>query len=139
MSKRYFIAPVIGDGLTPATAFRAKLPASFTGHAALIPTDAVGLPTSAWCLVLLSAPPAVHAAYAADAQVDPLPALGWEESPKDFLTPAQRTALANRLVARGLTSAQAATLIAGTLRQLVRFVGRRLHATFDEAKFGVPG
>ena len=138
--KRYYLAPVIGDGKTPDTAYRAKLPSGIKGHAALIATDpATGVPLHPWCLVLVAAEPAVHAAIAADPQTDPLPGIGWAERPVDVLNQTALGNLAARLQARGLTASQALAVLSLPLRQLVRSIGRRHVAEFDEANFGVAG
>ena len=137
--KRYYLAPIVGDGNSTDTAYRAKLPAGIKGHAALIPTDATGKPLHPWCLVLVAADPAVHAAIAADPQTDPLPGIGWAERPVDFLAPAAQQALVTRLENRGLTVTQATAILSLTLRQIVRFIGRRHDPAFDEGNFGVRG
>ena len=137
--KRYYLAPIVGDGKSTDTAYRAKLPIGIKGHVALIPTDATGKPLHAWCLVLVSAAPAVHAAIAADPQTDALPGIGWAERPVDKLTTAAQQTMVTRLGNRGLTAQQATAVLSMTLRQIVRLIGQRHVATFDEANFGVTG
>lgn len=78
---RWLVSPVIGDGLTVATAYRAKA-GDYGDHAALIPGDADGAPVEGWCLVafrgdeqaavadpdlVLLPPPDSHAISAAEA------------------------------------------------------------------------
>lgn len=134
---RYYLCAVVGDGLAPETGFRAKLPAG-TPHTALIPTGGDGRPLASWCLCLVLAEPQAHAAIAADPDCDPLPPIGWEESPRNSLNQGQLTALANRLRNRGVSNANADVVSSGNLRQLVRAIGRQLTPDFDETQFG-PG
>ena len=135
--KRYYLAPIVGDGQTRETAYRAKLPPGIAGHVALIPCDATGAPLHPWCLVLVAADAATHTTIAADPQTDPLPGIGWAERPIDKLTAAAQQALVTRFENRGLTAAQATAVLSLTLRQIVRLIGRRHVADFDEGHFGV--
>ncbi len=140
LSRRYYLCAVVGDGKTLQTSYRAKLPAGIAAHVALIPSSpTTGAPLFAWCLAQVKADAATHAAIAADAQTDPIPPLGLEERPVDFLTVPQQAAFATRLQNRGLTAAQAQAALGMALRQLVRALGRRLLAGFDESQFGVKG
>src|SRR3990167_11508678 len=52
---RYFICPIIGDGLTTETAWRAKIPQTIQSHSALIPSKPDGSPKFSWALVKIDA------------------------------------------------------------------------------------
>lgn len=47
---RWIVSPVVGDGRTPATAYRAKA-ADYGDHSALIPSNDDGTPADTWCIV----------------------------------------------------------------------------------------
>jgi len=48
---RYFICPIIGDGKTTETAWRAKILQSTQSHSAIIPSKPDGSPKFLWTLV----------------------------------------------------------------------------------------
>lgn len=52
MGLRFYISPVIGDGLTPETAYRAKVGGT---HAAMIPSKTDGSPQFNWCVATVRA------------------------------------------------------------------------------------
>lgn len=135
--KRYYICPLTGSG-TIADPYRLRLPPRVS-HAAVIPTGPDGLPLRNWGLAQVVADPAIHAALAADQDIDALPSGGFDERADGDLTTIQRAALAIRLRDRGLTIAEAEAALRGTVRQLVRTLGQRLEPDFDEAQFGSGG
>lgn len=72
MSKRYYISDIIGDGLTPETAFRAKIQdEDLLGSQIIIPTNADGTPKFTWALCIVDA--VNHAALTSVVGVDQLP------------------------------------------------------------------
>jgi len=55
MSIRVYICPIVGDGLSPATAFRAKVGSLADGHTAVVPSNADGTPKFNWAIVVARA------------------------------------------------------------------------------------
>lgn len=129
MAVAYYVCPIIGDGLTVATGFRAKILDMGLRNSAIIPCGADGKPLFTWTLCIVNTPD--HSAIIADATIDQLPAVGLDVS----IPAGVKATLRTKLQARGMTLGQINAVIGGTLRQLIRFLGQRLHANFDEATF----
>lgn len=129
--KRYYISPIIGDGSID-NPYRPKVADYGVPWAGLIPTDQDGKPVAVWALVLVSA--ANHAKLLADKDIHGLP-----DFPLDGKVSAIQNATKNvmkaRLAARGIDTA----FIDGTdgYREVVRGIGRKLQADFDENNFDV--
>lgn len=129
--KRYLLCPVIGDGSIESP-YRPKMPRGVS-YTCIIPSNADGSPRFPWCLVHASADDLSDVTK--DADLEPLPNVGIDS--RLSLTASQKNALASRLTARGISAEQAAVLADGTLRQLIRAIGRRLDKDFDETRWGV--
>jgi hypothetical protein len=131
MSRRYYLAPIVGSG-TMADPYRARVDLHSKNWSAVIPSKPDGTPRFAWALCIVAA--ADHSALEADALLDKLPNIDLDRTLAD-LSAAQRTALATRLQALGVdTSGVSAST---TMRQVLRRVGQTLAADFDEGQFGV--
>ena len=131
MAKRFYLCPVVGDG-TYGNPYRPKVadyPVSWSG---VMPTNAAGKPTAAWALVRVAA--ANHVAVMADPQIDALPNLDLDGKVAS-LSAAVKTALRTRLTALGIATDVLDR--ADGYRDLVRAIGRRLQADFDEEKLDV--
>lgn len=51
MAVRRYLAPIIGDGKTPATAFRPNVPQGFSDCSGYIPSGPDGKPLQSWALI----------------------------------------------------------------------------------------
>jgi hypothetical protein len=133
MSRRYYLAPIIGSG-TLADPYRARVDVHVKNWSALIPSKPDGTPLFAWALCAVNA--ADHSALDADSLLDKLPQIDLDRTLAD-LTAGQRAALASRLQALGVdTSGVSAST---TLRQVLRRIGQTLVGDFDEDHFGAAG
>jgi hypothetical protein len=132
MSKRYYLAPVVGDG-TEHNPYRLAVVDYGVNHSAVIPTDpTTGAPLRAFGLAIVAAPD--HAALLADGTIDALPLLDLD-APLSDLSSAVRTAIRNRLAARGIDVTDIPN--SAVFRLLVRRIGRFLDAQFDERSHDV--
>ncbi len=131
MSKRYYICDVIGDG-TDGNEYRPSV-ADIQGvnWVGSIPGDAQGRPLFPWALVLVATNN--HAQLRDVAGIDPLP-----DFPLDGRMNAVNNAAGNAMSAalsrRGVSVSWGGT---DGYRDVVRAIGRRLDAAFDENKFDV--
>ncbi len=130
MARRYYVCPVVtelqADGSTYVYAKVAHYVGQIKGYVAHIPSDpSTGLPLRNWALVCVEADD--HSLLLADAAFEALP---WKDALDDALTLPQ--AAKDKLAARGIDLSGITTM-----RQLVRAIGQRLHASFDERAFGV--
>ncbi len=127
MSLRFYFSPIIGDGLTPATAYRAKLP---TGHAAAIPSKADGTPQFNYAVAVVRATD--WTAHDADATLERLFDIDLPDTLNTFadlkaylqsktvgdIPALRRTALNTRLTNHGLDTTQ--VTLATTWWQVLR-------------------
>jgi hypothetical protein len=123
VARRPFLARLIGDGLSPETAFRADLPAGINGYSASVPTGVDGKPLRTWALVYVDATDL--SAVGTYVGVDNFwPGLALTTT-WGSLTPTQQTrlltAVQNRL---GLNPPTPADTL--TLRQMLRWIVRQL-------------
>lgn len=126
MSQRFYISPVIGDGLSHETSYRSK-PANYgVNHVSLIKS---GLP---WCLSLVDAPDPEHDRLGTDPSLVALPDLNL-----DTALGAQQIVdrIKTALTARGIDASGITT--ATLMREIVRRIGRKLEPIFDESRLGV--
>lgn len=137
--KRYYLCDVIGDGdpdvdPTPTTGpFRPAVADHGVSWAGMIPSDPVtGHPLHSWSLVVVEAKD--HSALRQDARIDPLPdfPMDGKVSAINASTRGQAlAALTRRAIATGVFSN------ADGYREVIRGIGRQLHAEFDENKLDV--
>lgn len=135
MSKRYYIAPVVGEG-TEESPYRAKVPAGVNYvaeidiHPAGHPQE--GRPAKPWALVMVAT--ADHTALLEDPDLDALPDVGLETTIANIPT-AARANMRERFTARGINGRIAQD--ADTMRDVIRSAGRNLNPTFHEDNFNV--
>lgn len=129
--KRYYVSPIIGTGDIDDP-YRPKVADHGVAWSGVIPTDAAGKPTSAWCLVIVSAQN--HSAILSDKDIAALPDFPLDGKVSSIHTATKNTMKAN-LGKRGIVTG----FIDGTdgYREVVRGVGRLLQADFDENAFDV--
>ena len=126
VTNRLYISPVVGDGLSPQTAFRAQC--ADAGHpcSAIIPT-VNGLPVFSWCLCAIES--ASHITLAADPDLFQLP--DPEASAVVDLPAPVRNALLGKLNALGVAGSPA------TVADAINLLGKHLDPAFDRATLGV--
>lgn len=137
--KRYYLCDVIGDGdpdveLTPTTGpFRPAVADYGVTWAGTIPSDPVtGHPVHSWALVVVESKD--HSEIRKDARIDALPdfPMDGKVSAINAATRSQAlAALSRRGIATGVFSN------ADGYRDVIRGIGRQLHAEFDENKLDV--
>jgi len=134
MPARYYLAPIIGDGSTAATAYRAKVPAGVE-FSNVIPSNATGHPLFTWTLVLVNAPSL--ATTDADITLTALPAIARSAALSTALTAPQVAALFSALNTRGIST----TGLSGssTLGQVLARIGTTLDSGFQLTAIGRPG
>lgn len=125
MSKRWYIAPIIGDG-TEGNFYRLKLPAG-VNYSAVIPSNADGTPKFTFGLAIVAA--ADHTALLNDPELDAIPNSNVDKT----MSVAERGAVILRLAARGISTTRVAT--EASPREIVRLVGRHLEGEgWDERR-----
>lgn len=131
--KRYYLCDIIGDG-SQENAYRPALADEAVNWTAVMPASDpnTGAPVSPWALVVVETNN--HARLLSKAGVDPLP-----DFPLDgkvtAIENATRTAVKARLSARGIPTALVDN--ADGYREVIRGIGRRLEAAFDENNFDI--
>ena len=126
--RRYYLAPIIGDGQSTETVYRVQLPR--VNHSAVIPSNAAtGAPLFSWALCVVEAPD--HGAMLADAALTALPNLGLDQA-LDQISTSQRNALFAALDGKGIN--RVGLTQASTMRDVLRRIGRYLEAAFDESR-----
>lgn len=130
MSKRYYLAPIVGDG-SEQNPFRAKVPRG-VNHVAEIKIGPDGKPASAYALVLVAA--INHLPLLTDPEIDALP-----DFPKDAkvnaMHAATKTAMRAAMTKRGIPTADVDN--ADGYRDVIRSIGRGLNGNFHEDNFDV--
>lgn len=130
MSKRYYLAPIVGDG-SEENPYRAKVPRG-VNHVAEIKIGPDGKPASAYALVLVAA--INHVPLLSDADLDALP-----DFPKDAkvnaMHAATKTAMRAAMTRRGIPTDSADN--ADGYRDVIRAIGRALNSNFHEDNFDV--
>lgn len=134
MAKRWYLCPVAGSG-TSASPYRASIEdlRAHWAYSSVIPSTAAGIPRYAWCLLVVSAPLGAHPEIAALPSVFALPALRLDTTLAS-LSGAQRNAIRTAAESRGIDTAGLDVSGSTTLRQIVRFFGRRLDTAFSERR-----
>jgi hypothetical protein len=132
MAKRFYVSPIVGDGLTPETAYRAKLSQYGLAFSAIIPTNSSGVPLFNWCLCIVNG--LDHSALVADSQLDAFPEITLD-STLSVLTNQERNRLLGFLSKRGIPTAG----INGntTFREVLELLGKFLDISFTTTKFDV--
>lgn len=128
--KRYYLSPIVGDG-TRGNPYRAKIQDYGVTVAALIPTDANGVPTRPWCLCHVEAQN--HIPLLADAALEALPDVSLDVKWTAVGTAVQRR-LENAMAARGVTIVSDGQT---GYREIIRQIGQALEPTFSENNFSV--
>ena len=131
MSKQYYISDIIGDGLTPETAFRPAIADHVSTFAAPLPTDVNGKPLKAWTLAIVASKN--HAALKDINGVEQLP-----DFPADGKINAINQEVLNEvnsiLSGRGISNT---TNSSDAYRSLIREIGQQLDVNFDEDNFDI--
>lgn len=143
--KRYAVCKIIGDGLTPETAFRpaiSDVTDPQTGFAAYNITSIIGnypaghpqagQPTHDWCLVLASGDD--FKLVEGNADIDLLPEVDLDVKVSAMHVPT-KVEMGEKLVARGIDTSFVGN--ADGFREVIRQLGELQDATFDEKKFDV--
>jgi hypothetical protein len=123
--KRYYVAPVIGDGQTPETAFRPNIPAGLNAVYALDPSKG-------WAVCVIAA--SDHSGLVANSKLVPLPL---------FPLDAKLSALGSGVKATMTSGLQAkfgislSTQNTDAYRDFIRQLGQLVDKNFDENNFDV--
>ena len=125
MSRRYYLSPIIGNGQTLQTAFRAKIADMGVAQAPIIPTVG-GRPTFAWTLVLVNT--IDHSPLLADAALTPLPDISLDTLLTTLSVPI-RNVLSAKLASLGVDGTITAST---TLREIIRRIGQHLEPAYSE-------
>lgn len=131
--KRYYVSKIIGTGAF-GDAYRTKISDYGVNHSEEVPTDANGVPTSTWSLVIVNT--VNHGPLLADPDLDVLP-----DFPMDAKMAAMhantRSGMEQKLQARGINTTFLATV--DGYRDVIRGLGRKLNPDFSENNFDVSG
>lgn len=138
MSKRYYLADIIGTGEADVDEFRTAVadhtrnPANPLKYEGGFPVGETGLPVHSWTLVIVEAPD--HTPLLNDPRIDALPDFPLDGKVSSINTVAKNAMLA-AMIRRGIDTSS----VAGTdgYREVIRLIGVAANATFDENAFGV--
>lgn len=119
--KRYYLAPVKGDGLSAATAFEPDFPLG-TNWTAEMPVS------RAWALVLVATSSAGHTTFTADAKYGALPNLANKDAVPNN---ANRTAI-NNACAKFSIPTTGVTSSTISFRQSINAIGKKASPTFSD-------
>lgn len=133
MSKRYYLADIIGTGEADVDDYRpavADYPVNWVGS---FPVNLqTGTPLKSWTMVMVET--ANHAQLLSDPRIDPLP--DWPLDGKvSGINTVTKNAMLTAMAQRGISTAA----VAGTdgYREIIRMIGTEANATFDENAFDV--
>lgn len=141
--KRYYICKVIGDGLTPESSLRSPIEnvidpitgAKAFGSVSVIATDPItGQPVHPWTLTV--AVGQKHGLLSNHPDVDPLPDYPFDAKLSAMHLPT-KTQMIEKMQLRGIDTGFITN--ADGFRDVIRTLGRRHVADFDENNFDVPG
>lgn len=130
--KRYYLSKIVGDGLTPNTAYRPKVAVHGVSWTGQIPTDSDGKPLKQWALVIVDA--TNHSALLADPGIEAFP-----DFPLDGKVSAMHTPTKAAMVAMLKAAGVDTSFVQNTdgFREVVRGVGKQFSPDFDENNFDV--
>jgi hypothetical protein len=133
---RYYLSPIIGDGLTPDSGFRPALADKpMTAGVWIIPTDANGKPIYDWCLCYVEAKASEQVNIAASPGIESLPdtgGIGALDLKTSAVANAVKTKVQNLLTAKGVNITLDGQ---STFRDVIRGFGQKLDSAFDEKTF----
>lgn len=132
MSKRFYMADIIGDG-TDEDQFRPAVDAHAVNWAGSFPVNLEnGHPLKSWTLVTVEA--INHSPLLVDVRLDPLPDFPLDGKVSSINIVARNAMLA-AMVRRGVDT----SFVSGTdgYREVIRAIGIAANATFDENSFDV--
>jgi hypothetical protein len=143
MSLRFYLCPLVGDGLSEETAYRPQL-AGLANFASMIPHNPDGTPKFNWCVAV--ARQADWTALDADAQLERLFGIDLPDTIDTFaelkaylqsktvgdIPVARRQAINDKLTARGIDTSQ--ITLATTWWQVLRGIYKKLNNGVDPVR-----
>ncbi len=132
MSKRYYLAPVVGDG-SEENAYRLKVADYGVNHTAVIASDpTTGRPVVPWGLAIVATPN--HLPLLQDSTLDAAPDVAFDTKWTAIRTKT-RAEFATRLQARGIDTSFLSSV--DGFRDVIRHLGQVLDTNFAEDNFDV--